>query len=102
MQKEHILSYLADIKGDLVKNGIEKIGLFGSYAKDRADLFSDIDIAIKMKSSYLKEHDVWEYFNLIESIKKMLLTKFSKKVDVFDLDSTGDIKDTITKDIIYV
>ncbi len=102
MQKEDILSYLADIKSDLVKNGIEKIGLFGSYAKDRADLFSDIDIAIKMKSSYLSEHDVWEYFNLIESIKKMLLTKFSRKVDVFDLDSTSDIKDTITKDIIYV
>jgi len=102
MQKEHILSYLADIKGDFVKSGIEQIGLFGSYAKDRADLFSDIDIAIKMKSSYLKEHDVWEYFNLIESIKKMLLTKFSRKIDVFDLDSTSDIKDTITKDIIYV
>ncbi|KYJ86282.1 nucleotidyltransferase family protein [Sulfurovum riftiae] len=102
MQKEHILSYLADMKSDLAKKGIEKIGLFGSFAKDKADTFSDIDIAIKIKKSYLDEHDVWDYFTLIDSIKQMLLKKFSRKIDVYDLDSSSDIKDTISKEIIYV
>ena len=27
--------------------GVTKLGLFGSYAKDRADVFSDIDIVIE-------------------------------------------------------
>ncbi len=102
MQKEHILDYLSDIKSELMQNGIEKIGLFGSFSKNKADQFSDIDIAIKIKKSYLNEHDVWEYFNLIEKIKQMILKRFSRKVDVYDLDSTGDIKESISKDIIYV
>jgi predicted nucleotidyltransferase len=102
MQKEYILSYLSEIKNDLVQNGIEKIGLFGSFARDKADAFSDVDIVIKIKNSYLEEHDVWEYFNLLESIKKMLLKKFSRKVDVYDLDSSGDIRESISKDVIYV
>ncbi len=102
MQKENILTYLSQIKNDLLNNGIKKIGLFGSFAKYKADSFSDIDIAIQIKEDYLDEHDLWEYFNLIESIKKMLLIKFSRKVDVFDLDSIGDIKDAIIRDVIYV
>jgi len=102
MKKEYILSYLSDIKADLLKDGIEKIGLFGSFAKDKADQFSDIDIAIKINKSYLNEHDVWEYFNLIESIKQSLLGKFSRKVDIYDLDSTGDVQNKISKEIIYV
>ena len=102
MQKENILIYLSQIKNDLLSHGIKKIGLFGSFAKDKADSFSDIDIAIQIKEDYLDEYDVWEYFNLIESIKKMLLIKFSRKVDVYDIDSTGNIKDSISKDIIYV
>jgi len=102
MQKEHILFYLSDIKADLVKNGIEKIGLFGSFAKNKENEFSDIDIAIKIKKSYLKEHDVWEYFNLMNTIKETLIKKFSRRVDVFDIDSTGTIKNNISKEVIYV
>jgi len=102
MTKEDILNYLADIKGDLVKNGIDKIGLFGSFAKGNDNTLSDIDVAIKIQKSYLKEHDVWEYFKLIDTIKKELISKFSRNVDVYDLDSSGNIKNQIGKDIIYV
>jgi predicted nucleotidyltransferase len=102
MQKETILNYLALIKSDLRKKGIEKIGLFGSFARGEADPFSDIDIAIQLQKEYLKENDVWEYFNLIENIKKELLEKFSRRVDVYDLDNAGIIRDIISGDIIYV
>jgi predicted nucleotidyltransferase len=102
MQKENILNYLAEIKSDLRQKGIEKIGLFGSFAKDEASPFSDIDIAIQLQKEYLKKNDVWEYFNLIENIKEKLLKKFSRKVDVYDLDSTGNIRNTISRDVIYV
>ena len=102
MQKEHILSYLSEIKNELIDSGIEKIGLFGSFAKNNAKPYSDIDIAIKINKSFLKEHDVWEYFTLIEKIKTSIFQKFSRKVDVYDLDNTNNIQKSITKEIIYV
>ena len=102
MQKEDILGYLAEIKSDLKQKGIERIALFGSFAKNKADSFSDIDIAIQLQEGYLKKHDVWEYFDLIDAIRKMLVLKFSRKVDVFDLDAASEIKNRITGDIIYV
>ncbi len=97
-----ILKYLADKKLDFEKYGIEKIGLFGSFAKDTASENSDIDIAIKLKENYLKNHDVWEYFELIENIKKQIMNKFHKKSDIFDLDSKTYIKEYIQKEVIYV
>jgi len=102
MQKDHILSYLREVKSELTKNGIEQIGLFGSFAKNNANPSSDIDIAIQLNKTYLNEHDVWEYFTLLEKIKKMLVSKFSRKVDLYDLDSTNEINKHIRKDVIYV
>jgi len=102
MQKEPILLYLKQLKSELLQRGIEKIGLFGSFAQDSADTFSDIDIAIKIEKDYLNKHDVWEYFNLIQMIKEKLYLKFSRQVDVFDLDSESNIKDYISKKILYV
>ncbi|TWO19887.1 nucleotidyltransferase domain-containing protein, partial [Campylobacter hyointestinalis] len=37
LTKEAILAYLSEIKPSLEKDGIQKIGLFGSYAKGYAD-----------------------------------------------------------------
>ncbi len=102
MQKEHILNYLRNIKIELMKNGIEKIGLFGSFAQGTATPFSDIDIAIQIQKDYLDKHDVWEYFNLIDTIKQKLLKKFSRKIDIYDLDNTSYIKNHISNEIIYV
>ncbi len=97
-----ILRYLTDKKIDFKKAGIEKIGLFGSFAKGTASSESDIDIAIKLQQNYLQKHDVWEYFNLINSIEKQIMDRFHKKSDVFDLDSSSDIKKHIQKEVIYV
>jgi len=97
-----ILKYLADKKADFKKDGIDKIGLFGSFARGTAYDDSDIDIAIKLQQNYLQKHDVWEYFNLINNIKKQMMQRFHKKSDVFDLDSATDIKEHIQKEVIYV
>ena len=102
MHKESILDYLGTIKNELKKNGIEKIGLFGSFAQNKATPFSDIDIAIQIKKDYLEKHDVWEYFNLIDTLKQKLLKKFSRKIDIYDLDNTSQIKSQISKEVIYV
>lgn len=100
--QKDVLTFLTNIKPQLQKDGIEQVGLFGSYAKNNATLTSDIDIAIKLNKDYLDKNDVWNYFNEINKIKEMVYNKFQMKSDVFDLDSCSSLKDKIEKEVLYV
>jgi len=100
--QKDVLTFLTTIKPQLQENGIEQVGLFGSYARDNATLTSDIDIAIKLDKNYLDKNDVWNYFNEINKIKRMVYNKFQIKSDIFDLDSSSVFKDKILKEILYV
>lgn len=102
MQKETILEYLKEFKNSPQNRLFLEIGLFGSYAKNQADSFSDIDVAVRVDQEYLKRHDIWDYFDAIEKMKTELLKKFHLKSDVFDLDSSSPLVEKIKKDIIYV
>ena len=100
--QKDVLTFLTTIKPQLQENGIEQVGLFGSYARNNATLTSDIDIAIKLDKNYLDKNDVWNYFNEINKIKEMVYNKFQMKSDVFDLDSCSSLKDKIEKEVLYV
>lgn len=100
--QKDVLTFLTTIKPQLQENGIEQVGLFGSYARNSATLTSDIDIAIKLDKNYLDKNDVWNYFNEINKIKRMVYNKFQIKSDIFDLDSSSVFKDKILKEILYV
>jgi uncharacterized protein len=100
--QKDILTFLASIKPQLQKDGIEEVGLFGSYARNSATLTSDIDIAIKLNKNYLDKNDVWNYFNEINKIKEIVYNKFQIKSDIFDLDSSSSLKDKIKKEVLYV
>ncbi|MBU8901718.1 MAG: nucleotidyltransferase domain-containing protein [Victivallales bacterium] len=86
------LAYLSD------EFGIEKIGIFGSVAKEIENTDSDIDIVVKLKKPIgLK------FIGLVEYLEKL----FNKKVDVLTLEGIKNIKfkdvaDDITRSIIYV
>ena len=50
IDKTNILNYLKEHYSEFKnKYNVEKIGLFGSYARDEATENSDIDIFVKMK-----------------------------------------------------
>ncbi len=100
-QKE-ILEYLKSIKDELIKEGISEIALFGSFARGDDDIYSDIDIAIRIKEDYLKDYDSWDYFDLIKKIKNLVIQRFGIGCDVFDLDSSSFIKDSVLKELLYV
>jgi len=100
--QKDVLTFLTTIKPQLQENGIKQVGLFGSYARNNATLTSDIDIAIKLDKNYLDKNDVWNYFNEINKIKRMVYNKFQIKSDIFDLDSSSVFKDKILKEILYV
>jgi len=97
--KEEILNYLRELKKDSV---FSKVGLFGSYAKDDFDAYSDVDIAVQFDRNYLKTHDVWDYFDAIKSIQHQIMQRFGLKSDIFDLDSASPLREQIEKDTIYV
>ena len=57
MTKQEVLNYLSSHKEKFQKEfGINKIGLFGSFARDQATLSSDIDLVIEMNPKSLETH----------------------------------------------
>jgi len=94
LTKETILAFLKAHKQEFKeKYAVEKIGLFGSYAKNEANENSDIDIVVKMPSSFDAYYDFKEY----------LESSFGKKVDLgLEKSIRSFVANEIQKDIIYV
>ena len=95
LNKTNILNYLKEHYPEFKeKFNVEKIGLFGSYAKGNATDKSDIDIFVKMKPSL---------FDMV-AIKDQIENDLHKKVDI--VREHKNIKpiflQMIQKDIIYV
>lgn len=62
--KDEILDYLRSLKPELQEIGINKIGLFGSYAKGTNDIASDIDITIESNADVIIKKQVAELMHL--------------------------------------
>ena len=104
LTKETILAYLSEIKPSLERDGILKIGLFGSYAKGYADENSDIDIVILAdKKSFLDRLHAFKVLEYLDDLKKQIANKFQKPVDICDFYSEQKIQESkIVKGAIYV
>lgn len=95
MTPEHIM---AQIKIDLpkLKNefGVNRIGLFGSYATSTVHAESDLDFLVELNPPFARN-----YFDLLFFLEK----KFGKKVDLIRRGSHLGEKfiQHIEKDIIY-
>jgi len=100
LSKNDILSYLKELKPKLHNDGIEKVGLFGSFAKDSADLFSDIDLVIKTSEKFIKKYSSIKSFLYIEELREDIQNKFKRDVDICD--ESGLKNKDILKDAIYV
>lgn len=95
IDKTNILNYLKEHYSEFKnKYNVEKIGLFGSYARDEATENSDIDIFVKMKPSL---------FDMV-AIKEQIENDLNRKVDI--IREHKNIKPIflkmIKKDLIYV
>lgn len=94
IDKINILNYLKEHYSEFKnKYNVEKIGLFGSYARDEATENSDIDIFVKMKPSL---------FDMV-AIKEQIENDLNRKVDI--IREHKNIKPIflkmIQKDLIY-
>lgn len=94
IDKNYIIDYLKEHKKEfMTKYKINKIALFGSYARGEETSDSDIDIIVDMPSS------VENYF----SFKYLLEEYFGKKVDLGKEKSLRlFIKSKIKNELIYV
>ncbi len=99
MEKEDILNYLVQIKSDLLKNGIERIGLFGSFAKGNADLFSDIDIVIKTSPTFADKFKGIDSFLFLDNLRGSIEEKFKRPVDICDEAGLKNL--SVIEDAIY-
>ena len=95
MTKAYILKKLTQEKEYLQsKYEVDKIGLFGSYAKDTQTPKSDIDIYVEFKH---------KTFRNIAGLWVHLEEMYNKKIDLLHKHkrSQGAIFDNIKKEVIY-
>ncbi len=102
LQKD-ILDFLQILKPELSAQGITSLGLFGSIAKNTNHLISDIDIVYKTSDNFINKHKGWSAFTYLnEHLRDKVANKFNTNVDMFDLNSSSNLKDKIHKEALYV
>lgn len=96
MTKYDIIEYIKSHREEIKNFGVEKIGIFGSYAREENTEKSDIDFLVKfanVKSKY------YAYFGL----KNYLEDNFHKKIDLCrEEDIKSEFKEEIQRSVIYV
>ena len=98
LTKQEILSYLTENKTSFFyKYNLEKIGVFGSYARGEQTEDSDIDILIEIHSG------TDDIFEKKQELRNVLENKFNKHIDICRERSIKPMfKSLILKDVIYV
>ena len=95
MKREEILAFLRRHRNDLHRRfGVQRIGLFGSYARNEATEYSDIDFVVEMNEKTYRKR--WELTRFLES-------KLHKPIDLGYLDSLHPfIRKRIENEVIFV
>ena len=83
--KEMILDYLRELKPQLEKDGVTKLGLFGSYARDCANENSDIDIVINLSDEFYDNFKGFVGISYLEKIRTSVEKYFNKNADLCNL-----------------
>lgn len=83
--KEPILRYLKELKPKLEKEGITEIGLFGSFAKEEATIYSDIDIFVKTTDEFCNKYIGFAALGFLEDLRQDIAKHFNKEVDLCDI-----------------
>ena len=102
-KKEDILNFLKALKPSLEKEGIDEIGLFGSFAKEKADIASDIDIFIKSTGKFCNKYLGFEGLIYLDELRQKIQGHFKRKVDLCDIASfSAERTARLLKGAIYV
>ena len=101
--KEMILDYLRELKPQLEKDGVTKLGLFGSYARDCADENSDIDIVVNLSDEFYQKYKGFAGFAVLEKLRSGVENHFGLSTDLCNLrNCKADKIDKFFRGAIYV
>ena len=94
--RTELIDFLAKNKASFARDfAVQKIGLFGSFARDEATDESDIDIVVELEKA--------DMFYLI-GIKQALEDKFGRKVDIVRIrqQMNMSLRRRIEKDAVFI
>ncbi len=84
LEKDIILSKLKELNITYQEDGINLLGLFGSYSRDEATKDSDIDILIETTPKFLSKYRGLKAYVKLDELKNELTNIFSKNIDLVD------------------
>ena len=84
MNKEFILEKLKKLQPKYKEEGILLIGLFGSYAQQKENIESDIDILIETTPKFMQKYKGFRAFSKLDELKEDLKNTFKKEIDLVD------------------
>jgi uncharacterized protein len=97
MTKNEILEILKALKPQYQQDGMNIVGLFGSFARGEEKSDSDVDIVYEIEKG--KSFSMFKYLKYLADLEKYL----NHKVDLVRAETIkSDLKPYIYKDMIYV
>jgi len=100
-----LVEKIKTIKEQYKTDGVEIVGIFGSFARGEEDRFSDIDITYKLDYDlfFKKYKDGFSQILKLGEIKESLEKELQRKVDFISLTASSvTLKNEIEKDLVYV
>lgn len=96
MTKQEIIKFLSVQKPEMERRfGVERIGLFGSYARDEAHGESDIDIAVHLRGENIADN----FFGTPHYLEDHLQCRIDLGLET---SLRPEIRGRVAKEIIYV
>lgn len=105
MSANEVFEKLHDLKITFQKDGINILGVFGSYARGDYTNNSDIDILYEIKDiqAFMQKYKGFSAFSKLADTKEFLKKELAKEVDFVDKDTLNEIgKEFILKEVKYV
>jgi uncharacterized protein len=97
MTKNEIIEILKTLKPQYQQDGMNIVGLFGSFARGEEKSDSDVDIVYEIEKG--KTFSMFKYLKYLADLEKSL----QHKVDLVRAETIkNDLKPYIYKDMIYV
>jgi len=82
LKQNELLDYLHQYNDTKLPKGLAFVGLFGSYARNEQDKYSDIDITYTMDHMIFYKDNAFKKLIALEEIKKDLEKQLQHKVDL--------------------
>ncbi len=103
LKKEKIIHDLRLLNDKYEQDGFKIISLFGSYARETNDVFSDVDLTYKIDHDIFYKDNAFAKLAKIEDIKKELENNFQAKIDLIPANTKNYlVQENIQKEQILI